>query len=77
MDQPERLRRVAEAAAFLGVPVATLYQWRNRGVPVRPAQQRLHPVRGPLAGLLGQRKINHQGEDHPKRRSTAVAVLDE
>lgn len=31
MDQPDRLLTVAELADYLGVPPATLYQWRHRG----------------------------------------------
>ena len=31
MDQRDRLLTVAELADYLGVPVATLYQWRYRG----------------------------------------------
>lgn len=31
MNEPERLWSVAETADFLGVPTATLYQWRYRG----------------------------------------------
>lgn len=30
-DQPERLWGVREVAEFLGVPPATLYQWRYHG----------------------------------------------
>jgi predicted DNA-binding transcriptional regulator AlpA len=30
-DEPARLWSVAETADFLGIPVATLYQWRYRG----------------------------------------------
>ena len=29
--EPERLWNVADVAGFLGVPVATIYQWRYRG----------------------------------------------
>jgi excisionase family DNA binding protein len=30
-EQPQRLWGVREVAEFLGVPVATLYQWRYQG----------------------------------------------
>lgn len=30
MEQPDRLLTVEELAEYLGVPVATLYQWRYR-----------------------------------------------
>lgn len=30
-DEPERLWGVADVAEFLGIPTATLYQWRYRG----------------------------------------------
>ena len=30
-DEPARLWSVTEVATFLGVPAATLYQWRYRG----------------------------------------------
>jgi excisionase family DNA binding protein len=31
MDHQDRLLTVAELADYLGVPPATLYQWRHRG----------------------------------------------
>lgn len=31
MENPERLLTVQDLAEYLGVPVATIYQWRYRG----------------------------------------------
>ena len=54
---PERLWSAAETSAFLGVPVATLHQWRRKGFGPQARRVgkhlRWHPdaVRAWFAGL--------------------------
>lgn len=36
------LARVEEVSAYLGVPIATLYQWRHRGVGPRASKVGRH-----------------------------------